>query len=69
MTREQLAAGASPLATKLKLLRGNPGKWWLNEDESEPEVRLPRPHVESTAACRNYRAKCLCVSGLFLARF
>ena len=36
--------GPKHTPTKLKLLKGNPGKRGpLNKDEPEPEVRLPNP--------------------------
>ena len=35
--------GRKTTPTKLKLLKGNPGKRGLNKDEPEPDVRLPNP--------------------------
>jgi P27 family predicted phage terminase small subunit len=34
-------SGRKPIPTKLKLLRGNPGKRPLPENEPQPQVRLP----------------------------
>ena len=35
--------GRKPQPTALKVLKGNPGRRPLNEDEPKPEVLLPRP--------------------------
>lgn len=36
-------SGGKPTPTRLKLLRGNPGRRPLNKAEPAPRVRLPRP--------------------------
>ena len=50
MTRRAASGGRKPLPTKIKLLRGNPGRRPLNENEPEPEVRLPRSSAASSAS-------------------
>ena len=35
--------GRKPTPTKLKVLKGNPGKRKINKDEPEPAARLPEP--------------------------
>ena len=39
--RTSLAGANRALPTKIKLLRGNPGRRPLNENEPEPEVHWP----------------------------
>jgi P27 family predicted phage terminase small subunit len=36
-------SGGRPQPTRLKLLRGNPGKRPAHQDEPEPDIRLPEP--------------------------
>lgn len=49
-------AGRKPVPTPLKLLRGNPGKRPLNEDEPAPKTKLPPPPTAlSEAAKREWR--------------
>ena len=57
MTKSRVGGGGSkPLPTVLKVLSGNPGKYPINEDEPDPEVRLPRPLAHlSAAALREWR--------------
>ena len=48
--------GRKPLPTALKVLRDNPGRRPLNENEPQPEVRLPiAPAHLSDAARREWR--------------
>lgn len=43
--------GRKPIPTQLKLLRGNPGKRPINQDEPQPEVCIPRApkHLDAEA--------------------
>ena len=48
--------GRKPQPTALKVLKGNPGRRPLNEDEPKPEVLLPRPPAHlSPVARREWR--------------
>jgi P27 family predicted phage terminase small subunit len=48
--------GRKPQPTALKLLKGNPGRRPLNQDEPRPQVRLPRvPDHLSDEAKREWR--------------
>lgn len=38
-----MARGRKPLPTHLKLIKGNPGRRPLNENEAKPELSLPTP--------------------------
>lgn len=47
-----MARGRKPLPSKLKLLRGNPGKRPINENEPKPEAAIPDipPELDAVAA-------------------
>ena len=55
-SRRASGGGRKPTPTALKLLRGNPGRRPLNEDEPKPAVRLPRsPDHLSDLAKKEWR--------------
>ena len=63
-------SGRRPVPTKLKMLRGNPGRRPLNDWEPEPEVKLPKPpeHLSDEAKREWRRAgKLLFAIGLMSA--
>ena len=41
--------GRKPTPTKLKLLKGNPGKRPIRDDEPQPDVEIPEPPEELSA--------------------
>ena len=55
--------GRKTTPTKIKLLKGNPGKRKLNKDEPDPEVRLPNPpaHLDKVARAEWQRTGTLLV--------
>ena len=44
--------GAKPTPTKLKILRGNPGRRPLNDQEPSPETKIPEAPEHLTVAAR-----------------
>ena len=45
--------GAKPQPTKLKVLRGNPGRRPLNDKEPQPEVLIPKAPEHLTETAKN----------------
>ena len=44
--------GTKPTPTKLKILKGNPGRRPLNDKEPDPEVKIPEPPDHLTVTAR-----------------